>query len=211
MWGPKMGLDVTSVLIALLALVVSVVSIIFSAYNEYWKQPRVSLALGDRISSFRGADRGQLGLSASLTFFNGGARPTAVVRMSAELTHRGAGVVAKLRWDKFEESSDVGEVGKPAIKWGFVGFADTILIPARDATAKRIQFFSEQPFDLAPGSYQLKFLAYSHDPQTSACDLEVSFDVTNEMSDSWRNTAGAPGTGLSRGSMAIFWSVPGRT
>lgn len=200
-----MDADRVSLIVAIVGLLVAIGSMLFSAYHQYWKRADLSIAIGDRVRSFKSSDKGRLGLSLPITFFNDGAQVGAIVRMVGKLTRPGGHQELRIRWDRFEQAQELLEAGRFVTRFGFGGFTDSVLVPSRGAIPFRIQFLSDEPFSFIPGDYGLFLEGYSQsadEPVVTAC---LAFTMTEEATRQWENTLAQDGTGVSKGAIEIKW------
>lgn len=138
------------------AVIVSIATAAFTAYQQYFRGPRLSLLLPSR------ADLGYSPgyrpvLVVDIVFVNDGARYAPVISMSAQISFADQGWSRSLYWRTFVESEQVGSEERFQPWWMFKGWATAIVVPGRQAIRKGISFdvSGVQPgfSPLEPGEY----------------------------------------------------------
>jgi hypothetical protein len=142
--------------LSVLALVFSVATFFFTAYEQYWKRPRLSLVLGDSISLSYGPEYAGLALWACVVVANQGAADAVILRIEGALT-RADGWKAPIVWIGFGKYQAQALPGKPfEPSFAFVDWAEALVSPSRKASTSWIAFSGAIPDKLTPGSYNLR-------------------------------------------------------
>lgn len=172
----------TSDAIALVAVVVALAAALgtttFTAYQQYWRGPRLAILLGERTYLGYTPEHAPFVL-LTVVFSNSGAQYASVLSVRAILSGP-EGAANTLSWRSFAQSEDIGKPGVEARPhWSFRGWADVIVVPARQAVDKEIAFTGTNRFDFVAGRYQLKVtgLLGERSKQFRSSTLQFALDI----------------------------------
>jgi hypothetical protein len=167
-------IQLVPIVISSLALLFSIASLFFNYYIQYKKRPEISILLSDKLKSWLGDKK--LVCNSSITFFNKGAQYGAVYKMKAELFHKQSNTTTKLVWDMFMQDKHIGKIGEEfKTHTAFESWAETLVIQGRTAIVKKVQFRSNDNFELKVGDYEFNVLVYS------GTNKEASFSTSNKI------------------------------
>lgn len=143
--------------LSILAIVISLVAFFFTAYEQYWKRPVLSLVLGDSVSLSYGPNYEGIALWACVVLANQGAEDAVILRIDGTLTKAGGGWQSTLTWLGFGKYQDQAPPGQPFQPFfAFVDWAEALISSSRKASTNWIAFSGPIPSKLPPGSYSLQ-------------------------------------------------------
>lgn len=139
--------------IALLALIISLISLFY----KYFQPAAIKLLIGEPFGFFYGKNN-FIGIRVPITLFNEGSKNTAAVRIDGRITEVNSRRTMSFVWRSFAEEKNIGIEGEEFRPHHiFAGWAHTIIVPARDAVFKLINFGTFDNYELSPGNYKLEF------------------------------------------------------
>ncbi len=149
----------TSDLLALISLIVSALAFVTSLLTYVYTValgPRLEILFGENIWLHYTEDY-KLCIMSYFVFFNGGARPGAIVNLSGTLYPFPAGVETNIRWSLFGKDIDI----QPD-QWGYAFTPESsphsLIVDGRGnggITMRSIELQSDDTYQLQPGTYRL--------------------------------------------------------
>jgi hypothetical protein len=143
--------------LSIFAIAISLGTFFFTAYEQYWKKPVLSLVLGDRISLSYGPDYAGITLWACVVLANQGAEDAVILSIEGTLAQAGGGWRSELTWlglGKYQDQATPGQPFQPL--FAFVDWAEALVSSSRKAATNWISFTGPIPGRLPPGSYSLR-------------------------------------------------------
>ncbi len=136
------------------AIVVSLVTFFFTAYEQYWKKPVLSLVPGDRVSLSYGPGYSGISLWAFVVLANQGAEDAVILGMTGTLATADGTWRSELTWQALGKYEDRAPPGQPS--FAPVDWAEALISASRKASANWISFTGSVPGKLPSGSYSLR-------------------------------------------------------
>jgi hypothetical protein len=178
-------------ILSIIAVVISIGAVLFTAYEQYWKKPQLSVVLGDSISLHYGYQG--IALWACVVIVNQGAEDAVILRIDGTLTRDKW--VSEIGWLGFGKYKDQAPAGKPFDPvFTFIDWAEALISPSRKASSRWIVFSGESHGELTKGKYDLELNVVTQakrrrptSPQLrgrtrsqTACSWTGSFVITEE-------------------------------
>jgi hypothetical protein len=171
-------------LLSILAIVISLASFFFTAYEQYWKRPVLSLVLGDSISLSYGPSYSGIALWACVVLANRGAEDAVILRIDGTITKADGGWQSTLTWLGFGKYQDQAAPGQPFRPFfAFVDWAEALISSSRKAATSWIAFSGPVPGKLTPGSYTLRLNVITGSKRhgsSTACSWTGSFEISGD-------------------------------
>jgi hypothetical protein len=187
--------------------VVSLATVAFTAYQGYFKGPALKIILSDRIRAWLGTER-ELTLNLVVTVLNGGARYGVLTRISGHLVVDDQPPGLPIVWRMFVEHKNVGEEGTRFKPHGtFAGWADNLVVPARQAVSKQIQFVSTEAFQPKAGRYHLRLQGYVGDRHLHGAEVNFSMQLDNQTASRLANCLTDPDTRVAKESVTLMRDI----
>lgn len=175
------------IIISILALVFSIISLSINYYNQYGKNAKLEFQMGNRLVCFSANQK--LKCINTISIFNEGAQTGSIYKIKGELRNLTTNSIVHLSWDMFVQEENAGIKGKEFVPYNsFESWVKTILVPARSATQKEIQFRSIEDYDLIEGKYNLKLYYYVGTEKTEKSTTIFKFTVDKKGLDLWNNS-----------------------
>jgi len=192
------------ILLSTLAIAISLFTVAFTSYQQFFKGPSLKIVLSDRIRTWLDP-RGKLVINVVVTVLNGGARYGVLTRIAGEFGARGQPTRIPIDWVMFIEHANVGEEGKRFAPHGsFAGWADQLVIPARQAISKEIQFISREPFELKAGHYELRLQGYVGDKPVTKGKAVFDTELSGKAIARLENCRADPETKVAKESVMLL-------
>lgn len=169
------------IIISIIAITISLITLGFSSYNQYFKRPKVRILVADQMETWLTPDNEWV-LNVSVAIFNDGAQYGAISRIVGRIESDRFLKPAPFRWQMFIEHKNVSEEGKDFKPFGaFAGWAYTLVIPSRQAVAKTIQFITNDPVVLEPGTYTFEFAGFLGDAPAPKAKTSITIDLNQDQ------------------------------
>ena len=196
-------LSLLPILLSASAIVVSLTTAAFTAYLQYFRNPKLDMFVSQWLRTWFGPDN-ELVLNAGITFSNLGAQYAVVTRIDGFLTDTSTQESTEVEWSKFIVFENAAEKGKAFQPHGsFAGWADYLVIPNRQAVANSIQFFTKRTLVVRPSIYRLKLIAHAGSGVKSkaVATAEIEFEITEPKAENLLSSRVNPETKISSGSV----------
>jgi hypothetical protein len=191
------------ILLSSIALFISLISLAFNSYYQYFKRPDTRLLVADELEAWL-SPKGELIFNITVTIFNEGARYGAISRIVGKVRSPQNPQATRFRWRMFVDHKNVGAEGtRFTPHLAFAGWAHALVIPARQALAKHVQFVTLQPLDLNPGSYTFEFLGFLGDVRKPRAKASMLIDMSEDQVSSLRKATSDPDTRVSKTSVRL--------
>jgi hypothetical protein len=174
-----MWVKIVPIVLSVIATLIALVTAGLTSYHQYFKQAQIILLPSGRMGAWRSPDM-QLVFTVPMVLANAGAKYGVVHRISGTITMPD-GFTSDFQWRMFTESKSIGEEGREFKPHdAFVGWAETVVIPARSAISKRIQFISRRGVIVIPGKYRLDFEAFAGFGNSASASVSVCYTLTKD-------------------------------
>jgi hypothetical protein len=174
-----------SVALSSVAVCLSLFSVAFTAYQQYFKRPVITVLVGQRMSAYYEHD-GRLYLHITLVFRNRGAQYGTIRAVGGQISERTKkhSRSAPIKWvaflrDQHMNLAKLGEAFRPFA--ATESYAEMLVVPSRTVVTKRVQFITTEPFELSRGSYLLEFGVFEGLRKSFAATTTAIFDVPEEV------------------------------
>src|ERR1041385_672213 len=169
------------------AIAISLISLALTSYNQYFKKPKIRILVSDQMESWFTPDNEWV-FNIGVTIFNDGAQYGVISRIVGRITSEYFEKPVPFRWRMFVEHKNVDPEGASFTPFGsFAGWAYTLVIPARQAVAKTVQFITSTPVNLLPGVHTFEFAGFLGDiyvPNATTClPIELNQDQVERFSE----------------------------
>lgn len=196
-------LRILPIILSSVAISISLLSLGFSSYNQYFKKPDIRIFIADVMDSWLDPD-GELVFNVSVTIFNDGAQYGAISRIVGRIVSEDSAQAVPFHWRIFIEHKNVAEEGTRFIPFGtFAGWAYTLVIPARQAVAKTIQFVTQGPLLLEPAIYKFEFEGFLGDIPKPRARSSIEIRLDEEKLTKLAQTRTDADTKITKGSVRL--------
>ena len=164
------------------AMSISLFSLGFTAYQQYFKGPRISMLIAQRMTACYEHD-GRLYLHLSVIFRNKGAQYATIRLVGGQISSETQGTSSSLRWVAFlkNQSSNLSKEGEALRAFASIeAFADVIVVPSRSILTKRIQFITTDKYALQWGAYTINLFTMEGLRTRVSARAAATFNVSDE-------------------------------
>jgi hypothetical protein len=111
-----------------------------------------------------------------------------------------------VQWRMFVEFKNVAQEGTKFESHGtFAGWADYIVIPARQAVASHIQLASHVPWSHSPGVYVLRLTGYSGEKPAPGAVAQAEINLVESFAAELDSCRADPQTRVAKKSVVLFF------
>jgi hypothetical protein len=165
-----------------LAICLSLVSLIFTAYQQYFKRPAISILLAPRVTVYYEHD-GRLYLNISLSVRNKGAQYASIRGLIGSVSEKTLGTSSTFHWVAFMRSENIAKTGEAYRPIFSVDeLAEILVVPARTSLAKRVQFITDEKLELKQGEYSIRVYVLEGLKKRASAEARASFSLSDEKS-----------------------------
>jgi hypothetical protein len=151
------------IVLSAIAVLISIAVATLAAYNQYYKPSRLEVVVSEKLRAWLGAE-GELVMAFGVAIINSGATYDVITKLSIQLDDSALPQPLVLTWRMFLQHKNVGDEGVSFDPHGaFSGWADYLVVPARQAVANHILFFSQTPWPPRAGTYTLRLSGHAGD------------------------------------------------
>jgi hypothetical protein len=203
-------LRILPIILSSFAILISLISLWFSSYNQYFKKPNIRIFIADAIDSWLDPE-GELVFNVSVTIFNNGAQYGAISRIHGRIISEHSDQAMPFDWRIFVEHKNVAAEGTRFIPFAtFAGWAHALVIPARQAVIRTIQFVTQAPLVLQPGIYKFEFEGFLGESPKPRARSSITLRLDEEQLEKLAQTRVDPDTRVSTGSVRLRSHIPSK-